>query len=63
MPLLSFVSPISPFPFSPISVERLFTAFRPVFALKVFHAALLQDPGVTFEQGKAQSVCEKTIRK
>lgn len=55
--------PISPFPFSPISVERLFTAFLPVFALKVFRAALLQDPGVTLEGGKALSVCKKTIRK
>lgn len=48
--------------FSPVSVERLFTAFHPVFALKVCHAALLQDPGVTFERGKALLVCKKTIR-
>lgn len=39
--------PSSPFHLSPISVPRLFTAFRPVWALEVSHAALLRGPGVT----------------
>lgn len=34
-----------------------------MFALKVFHAALLQDPGLAFERGKALPAYKKTVRK
>lgn len=52
MPLLSF-GPPSPLPcWSPVSVERLFTAFHPRFHLRSFVLLFLQDTGVTWEGSK-----------